>query len=415
MSLQGPILIVAGQPANALAKAFGDAGASPVIEASWAGAVTAMAEVRPAAAVIPESDDNNPSVAEALSGMILAATPYTPAIVRTRDDTIPTVANALAISEGATIEQLTAKVASAQRLRTLHATVLMRAQALREESNIIAELPAGDPLDDATVLLVGRGRHHATLSVAIGERMGVIGSLSTDTAERCLADREVSGIVIGDGLPARSVETFLATLCANLLYRDLPIAMLGASTDIAELPNFARANDPQVLLQRMMPLIRARALESALKRLLKSIEYKGMLDVLTGLLYRNAFDQALSLAIQDASERRTVFSLARFAFEQPLDRRTAVDAARLVSQLVRDTDFASQQEDNSILFVFGDTNLRDANVAARRLASVLKHSMLRLDRQRPNVSPAVTLATLKPGDTAQTLLDRVSPRPVAAA
>ncbi|WP_157100354.1 GGDEF domain-containing protein [Rhodoplanes sp. Z2-YC6860] len=398
-----------------MAKAFADAGASPVIEASWAGAVTAMAEVRPAAVVIPEPDGSNPSVAEALSRLILEAAPYTPAIIGARDNTIPPVANALAISDNATVEQLTAKVTSAQRLRTLHSTVLMRAQALKEERNIIAELPAGDPLDDATVMLVGRGRHYATLSVAIGERMGVIGSLSTETAERCLADREVSGIVIGDGLPARSIETFLATLCANLLYRDLPIAMLGASTDIAELPNFARAHDPQVLLQRMMPLIRARALESALKRLLKSIEYKGMLDVLTGLLHRNAFDQALSLAIQDAGERRTVFSIARFAFEQPLDRRTAVDAARLVSQLVRDTDFASQQEDNSILFVFGDTTLRDANVAARRLASVLKHSMLRLDRQRPNVSPAVTLATLKPGDTAQTLLDRVSPRPVAAA
>jgi GGDEF domain-containing protein len=415
MSLQGPILIVAGRPVDALAKAFSDAGASPVIEASWAGAVTAMAEAKPAAIVIPEPDSDSALAAEALSLLILEAAPYAPAIIRTRNNAMPAVANALAISDDATVEQLIARVASAQRLRTLHSTVLMRAQALREERNIIAELPAGDPLDEATVLLVGRGRHHATLSVAIGERMGVIGALSTDTAERCLADREVSGIMIGDGLPARAVEAFLATLCANMLYRDLPIAMLGASADIAELPNFARAHDPQVLLQRMVPLIRARALESALKRLLKSIEYKGMLDVLTGLLYSNAFGQALRLAIQDAGERKTVFSLARVAFEQPLDRRTAVDAARLVSQLVRDTDFACQQDDNSILFVFGDTSLRDAHVAARRLASVLKHSMLRLDRERPNVSPSVTLATLKPGDTAQTLLDRVAPRPVAAA
>lgn len=415
MSLQGPILIVAGRPADALAKAFSNAGASPVIEASWAGAVTAMAEAKPAAVVIPEPDCDDLQAAAALSQMTLDAVPYTPAIIRARDNAMPAVANALTISEDATVEQLIARVASAQRLRTLHSTVPMRAQALKQERNIIAELPAGDPLDDATILLVGRGRHHATLSVAIGERMGVIGALSTDTAERSLADREVSGIVIGDGLPASAVEAFLGTLCANMLYRDLPIAMLGASSDIAELPNFARAREPQVLLQRMVPLIRARALESALKRLLKSIEYKGMLDVMTGLLYRNAFDQALKLAIQDAGERKTVFSLARFAFEQPLDRRTAVDAARLVSELVRDTDFACQQDDNSILFVFGDTSLRDANVAARRLASVLKHSMLRLDRERPNVSPSVTLATLKPGDTPQTLLTRVAPLPVAAA
>jgi hypothetical protein len=34
---------------------------------------------------------------------------------------------------------------------------------------------------------------------------------------------------------------------------------------------------------------------------------------------------------------------------------------------------------------------------------------------RPPVSPAVSLATLKPADTMLTLLARVAPRPVAAA
>jgi hypothetical protein len=108
-------------------------------------------------------------------------------------------------------------------------------------------------------------------------------------------------------------------------------------------------------------------------------------------------------------------SLARFFFEEPLDRRTSMDAARLISRLVRNFDFACRQDDGSILFAFGDTELRDAHVAARRLASVLKHTMLRTDRERPGISPAVTLATLKPADTMHTLLARVAPRPVAAA
>ena len=241
MSLQGPILIVAGRPAGALAQAFTDAGATPVIEASWAGAVTAFTEAKPATVVIPEPDSDNPLAVEALSMLIADAVPHTPAIVRVRDDQMPAIAHAIAISDDASVEQMIAKVASAQRLRTLHSTVLVRAQALQEERNIIAELPSGDPLENAAVLLVGRGRHHATLSVAVGERMGVIGALSTDTAERCLAAREVTGIMIGDGLPASSVEAFLGTLCSNMLYRDLPIAMLGAWQDIAELPNFARA------------------------------------------------------------------------------------------------------------------------------------------------------------------------------
>jgi len=415
MSLQGPILIVAGRPAGALSQAFTDAGAAPVIEASWAGAVTAMAEAKPAAVVISEPDCDDPEAAAVLSLLILEAVPYTPAIIRVRDDGAPVVTSALPISDDTPVERLIARVSSAQRLRTLHSTVLVRAQALKDERNIVAELPAGDPLDDATVLLVGRGRHHATLSVAVGERMGVIGALSVDTAERCLAAREVDGVLIGDGLPASAVEAFLATLSSNALYRDLPVALFGAPDDVPELANFVRARDPHVLLQRALPLLRARSLETALKRLLKSIECKGMIDVQTGLLNQQAFGQALGLAIEDASERKAVFSLARFSFEQQLDRRAALDVARLVSRLVRDTDFACQEDDNAILFVFGDTSLRDAHVAARRLASVLKHTMLRPDRERPSVSPSVTLAMLKPSDTPLTLLARVTPRPVAAA
>jgi hypothetical protein len=310
---------------------------------------------------------------------------------------------------------LVARLSAALRIRTLHATVLGRAATLKSERNIVAELPDGDPLNDATALLMGRGRHHATLSVAIGERMGVIGALSVDTAVRCLNAREVDGIVIGDGLPAGTVDAFLTLLSQDSRFRELPVAALAAAGQVSGLPNFISARDPQVLLQRAVPLIRLRAFEAALKRLLQSIECKGMLDAQTGLLNASAFGEAIRFAIDDAGERSAPLSLARFAFEDGLDRRTSIDAARLVSRLVRDTDFACKQDDGTILFVFGDTDLRNAHVVARRLASVLKHTMLRPERERPGVLPSVTLATLKPSDTALTLLARVAPRPVAAA
>jgi hypothetical protein len=292
--------------------------------------------------------------------------------------------------------------------------VLSRARSLKAERNIVAEMPAGDPLDDATVLLLGRGRHHPTLSVAVGECMGVLGALSVDTAARCLGARDIDGIVIGDGLPSGSVDVVLTALAEDSRFRDLPVALLGRG-DVPTLPNVVCARDPQVLLARAVPLIRLRAFEAALKRLLKSIECKGMLDPQTGLLNLGAFGRELARAIEDAAGRGVGLSLARFSFEEPIDRRTGLDAARLVSRLVRDVDFACRQDDGAILFAFVDTDLRSAHVAARRLASVLKHTMLRADRERPSLSPAVTLATLKPGDTMLTLMTRVAPRPVAAA
>src|ERR1700753_316661 len=113
-----------------------------------------------------------------------------------------------------------------------------------------------------------------------------------------------------------------------------------------------------------------------------------MIDAQTGLFSMSAFGGALELAIADAGDRGSRLSLARFTFEEGLDRRSSMDAARLISRLVRDTDFACRLDDGSILFAFGDTELRDAHVVARRLASVLKHTMLRPDHDRP-ISPSV--------------------------
>ena len=220
--------------------------------------------------------------------------------------------------------------------------------------------------------------------------------------------------MIGDGLPPYAVDAFLTLLGEDSRFRDLPVAVLGGSpADAGNLPNFTNARDPEVLVARAAPFIRMRSREAALKRLLHSIECKGMIDAGTGLFNVRAFGDALTLAIEDCGERGVRLSLARFSFDEPLDRRTSMDAARLVSRLVRDSDFACRLDDGSILFVFGDTDLREAHVAARRLASVLRHTMLRAEGERQ--SPSVTLATLKPGDTIHTLMSRVGPRPVAAA
>ena len=414
MSLQGPILIIAAEPGGGLAPAFTAAGAFPVIEASWAAAVPAAAEIKPSAIVASEPEASEVEAASALALRVAASTPVVPLIVRLRHDRGSLLRDALPIAADAPVEQLLARVTTALRLRTLHATVLGRARALKSERNIVAEPPTGDPLDEATVLLVGRGRHHPTLSVAVGERVGVMGALSIDAAARCLTAREVDGIVIGDGLQSNAVDAFLTVLAEDSRFRDLPVGVLGTDWT-STLPNLVTARDPLVLLDRVTPLIRMRALEAALKRLLQSIECKGMLDPQTGLLGADAFGRELGRAIEDAGERGVGLSLARFAFEEPLDRRTSLDAARLVSRLVRDADFACRQDDGSILFAFADTDLRSAHVVARRLASVLKHTMLRPDRELPGFSPNVTLATLKPNDTMLTLLARVAPRPVVAA
>ena len=110
MSLQGPILIVANKPAGGLVQAFTDAGAFPVIEASWAGATTAAAEVKPSVIVLSEPGTADSDAALAIARHVATATPFLPMIIRVRDNAAPAVPEALSIPEDAPAEQLIARV-----------------------------------------------------------------------------------------------------------------------------------------------------------------------------------------------------------------------------------------------------------------------------------------------------------------
>jgi hypothetical protein len=61
------------------------------------------------------------------------------------------------------VDRLIARLNSALRVRALHATVLRRIENFAAQDGPAPPLPANDALEDATVLIVGRG---PTLSVA---------------------------------------------------------------------------------------------------------------------------------------------------------------------------------------------------------------------------------------------------------
>jgi PleD family two-component response regulator len=198
-------------------------------------------------------------------------------------------------------------------------------------------------------------------------------------------------------------------------FRDLPVGVLGASVEDERLPNLVRvARGPSRLVECLLPLVQLQAFESHLKRLLKSLETDGVIDPETGLLAHSAFWRDLDRAVIEAEDRGGALSVARFSFEN-FDDRASIDAARLFSRLVRNIDFACREQDGSILAAFTETDLRSAHVVARRIASVLKHTMYAGDRDRDTINPTVTLATLKPADNLSSLVARVGTYPKVAA
>src|SRR4029079_3161001 len=104
---------------------------------------------------------------------------------------------------------------------------------------------------------------YPTLSTAIGERMGMLGALSIETAAKHLNSRDIDGIGIGDGLSQPAIEAFLNALATDERFRQIPVALIGqkdieAPADLIEhLPNLdCIVGSPNNLVARMIPAVR---------------------------------------------------------------------------------------------------------------------------------------------------------------
>lgn len=417
MAMLGPMVVVAERPAADIVEALGKAGAFPIVETKFADAAAAVTKIQPAALVIADTDifPTERDLKALLKTIEARGAPVMPVLARVNgSDTVP-VPFALPVAASEPMERLVACLVSALRVRSQHAAVLRRAESLEHPESF--SIAVDDLLKHATVLCIGRGRNYPALTTAIGECVNLIGAMSIETAGHYLNAREIDGIAIGDGFSAKVVEALLTVLGEDVRFRDIPIGVLGrAPVDDARLANLVRVESrPELLAERLMPFVRMQAFEHRLKRALKSLETEGLVDPETGLLAHDAFWRDLQRAVQQAEEDGGALTVARFSFEDLTDERCSIDAARLFSRLVRNIDFACREQDGSIIAAFTETDLRNAHVVARRIASVLRHTMISPEPDRSSIKPTVTLATLKPTDNLSTLVARVGSYPKVAA
>lgn len=402
MSKHGAILAVVSDAYLPLVAGLRSAGLDSVVEADWPDAVQVFDQTPPAA-VIAAVPAERGAAFEALATRIAAMEPYVPLIVL--DAATPLPAHAIPFSptkNGA--DCLAARLRAALRVRALHATMLRRQADQPSASHAFAD---SDPLQDATVLLFGRGGGYPALSVALGARMGVVGALSIEAAAKHLNVRDIDGIVIGDGFTARVLDAFLTVLSEDPRFRNLPVVAPSGSERNYDLPNLELIDgEPDRIVATALPLIRQRAFEQRINRTLRSIDAGGLLDPRTGLLTPTAFNRDFKAAVGQSQARRSDLSVARFSFADSHPREQ-YDAARILSRLIRRMDFATMHDDGSMTAVFADAGNRSANTIAKRLASVMKYTM-HSARRGSHIDPHVRIETLAASDSAASLLARLT-------
>jgi hypothetical protein len=404
MSQQGPIVTVSNREGHALADAVAQVKTFPLVDVGWPDAVEALARLHPAA-VLASDVAGNTTALTALARQAARAEPYLPLIALDPGASLPQ--NALPFTQaGRSPERLVSRLNAALRVRALHATLLRRLSNHRTSTR----MPTSDPLEDATVLLLGRGASFPVLSVVLGEQMGVIGALSIEVAAKHLNARDLDGIIVGEGFTIRVLDAFLTVLSEDSRFRNLPMVIASPSGLVADydLPNLEIVDgDPRTVAAHAVPLIRQQAFEARIVRALKSMDVGGLLDPRTGLLTNDAFSRDFETAVADTQTRGAGLSVVRVTFAHgSTSERMRLDAARILSRLMRRMDFATLDDTGAIFIVFAETDLRNAHAIARRLASVLKHTMHSTKRDQ-RLDPQVSLATLMPGDTASAIMARL--------
>lgn len=404
MSQSGPIVVVSNGTYAPLYKALSAAKIFPAVDSTWQEAGAAIARVKPCAVIVAGAHE--PAAIEDIARRVEILSPYVP-LIALDPGSMPLPHNALPLTEigGRGAHRLAARLNAALRLRAMHATVLRRARDTRLTE---LQMPADDPLQDATVLLAGRGGSFPALSVALGERMGIVGALSIEQAAKHLNARTLDGIVIGGGFTQRVIEAFLQVLSEDSRHRNLPVIVSGVPVSLHpyDLPNLESGGaDAASTVAIAVPLIRQKAFEARLERASRSIEAGGLLDPRTGLLTEAAFSRDLSRSIEDAHAQGAGLSVASFSLSTHNDR-SRFDAARIIGQLMRRMDFGTLQNDGTIVVAFAGTSIVDARSIARRLGSVLKQTVV---GPKPNgkLTSDVAVTSLLPNDSETSLLARL--------
>src|SRR5207253_2780223 len=307
MSQQGPILIVSSGGRPSFAAALDETKLFPVVDANWADAARAVEQLHPGAVLVSSPGIDKPAF-ELLAKQIATGEPYLPLIVVDPVTKLPENAIPFAHSDDHP-ERLLARISAALRVRSLHATVMRRLDPPRRVA--MSDI---DPARDATVLLIGRGGAYPALSVALGERMGVVGALSIEAAAKHLNSRDIDGIVLADGFTPRVVDAFLIVLAEDARFRNLPVVASSGSVKAAyELANLEIVvGDPARVAASILPMARQHAFEVHLSRTLRSIDANGLIDVRTGLLTRPAFERDFATAVYQSQSRGGGLSMARF-------------------------------------------------------------------------------------------------------
>ena len=113
-----------------------------------------------------------------------------------------------------TISAIVERLARIEERSNAQLELLRRIDTLRHNGAEVPLLPDGDPVEEATVLVTGRGRHYPALAAAVGAQVGIIGgtyAADDESGDAHLFTRNLAALAANAGVRWR-LETAVESL-----------------------------------------------------------------------------------------------------------------------------------------------------------------------------------------------------------
>ena len=164
MPVQGPLVVVAENVPPGLVETLGADGAFPIVESTPHEASGAITAAKPGAILLADAPaSRDEKLAAWLAQEVTALAPIVPVVACASEAEDVAYREALPVGPDATPQFVAARLSAALRARSLHGSVLRRAATAQADGQPLPDVPRNDPLDDATVIVAGRGRSYPAL------------------------------------------------------------------------------------------------------------------------------------------------------------------------------------------------------------------------------------------------------------
>lgn len=325
-----------------------------------------------------------------------------------------------------TAAELVSRVDALHRLTTMQSELARRITTAAKFGLDVPQIVPPADIDDANILIVGDPAAFRALEGALAAHTVPVGAFTGETALDYLSRRAFDAVVVT--MDDDDAIEFVRSVRRNPVHCNLPIIVHASGGDERSVSALYDAGATDVatgdpahtsLPLRMAALVREHRFRKRLSAVYRDELRQVTCDALTGLYSRGFLMDHLAALIDDAERWSDPLTLAAFAIGNISDINKQCGYAagdliikqvgEIIAHLVRGEDVAVRWSGARFVTVFTATEAAAATAAISRIRAVIRNSEFAQDivEQPLSVDLWTAMSSFTPGDTAETLVERV--------